>query len=142
MKCIECLIEKDISEFNFRNKSKGIRYKFCRDCSKKKWNNQYSKNKEYYLNKQKKIRKRLRGDNSQKIWDYLKSHPCIKCGETNPILLEFDHLRDKKYNVSHMIKDYSWSSILKEIDKCQVLCVTCHRLKTAEDFGWYKNVTK
>lgn len=41
-------------------------------------------------------------------------------------------------NVSLMVADgYSWENILKEIEKCQVLCANCHRIKTARDYKWY-----
>jgi hypothetical protein len=46
-------------------------------------------------------------------------------------MLDFDHLRDKKYNVSRMIHDgFSWKAIQKEIEKCEVVCANCHRLRT------------
>ena len=38
-----------------------------------------------------------------------------------------------------MIHDgYSWSNILKEIDKCECRCANCHRIKTAIEQDWYK----
>jgi L-lysine 2,3-aminomutase len=56
---------------------------------------------------------------------------CADCGEKNHIVLDFDHLRDKKYNVSRMIHDgFSWKAILKEIKKCEVVCANCHRIRT------------
>lgn len=56
---------------------------------------------------------------------------CVDCGIKNHIVLDFDHLRDKKYNVSRMIHDgFSWKSILKEINKCEVVCANCHRIRT------------
>lgn len=56
---------------------------------------------------------------------------CTDCGENNHIVLDFDHLKDKKYNVSRMIHDgFSWAAIKKEIAKCEVVCANCHRIRT------------
>jgi hypothetical protein len=56
---------------------------------------------------------------------------CLDCGVTNPIVLDFDHLHDKKYNISRMIHDgFSWAAIKKEIAKCEVVCANCHRIRT------------
>jgi hypothetical protein len=56
---------------------------------------------------------------------------CVDCGVNNPIVLDFDHLHDKKYNVSRMIHDgFSWAAIKKEISKCEVVCANCHRIRT------------
>lgn len=56
---------------------------------------------------------------------------CVDCGEKNPIVLDFDHLKDKKYNISRMIHDgFSWKAIMKEVNKCEVVCANCHRLRT------------
>ena len=56
---------------------------------------------------------------------------CVDCGINNHILLDFDHLKDKKYNISRMIHDgFSWAAIKKEIAKCEVVCANCHRIRT------------
>ena len=64
---------------------------------------------------------------------YLKDHPCVDCGETDPIVLEFDHLRDKVFNISEASK-YGFDRIKEEIDKCEVRCANCHRRKTYLQF--------
>ena len=66
---------------------------------------------------------------------------CADCGINNPIVLDFDHLHDKKYNVSRMIHDgFSWKAIAKEIQKCEVVCANCHRIRTSKQQGWYKEI--
>tara|TARA_R110000824_G_scaffold78261_1_gene197681 strand:+ start:72 stop:434 length:363 start_codon:yes stop_codon:yes gene_type:complete len=59
---------------------------------------------------------------------------CVDCGESNPIVLEFDHVRGKKKMcVSNMIsQSYSFKTIQEEIDKCEVRCANCHRVITHE----------
>ena len=67
------------------------------------------------------------------IWEWKKNHPC-SCGEEDPRVLDFDHLRDKDTCIAMMLsKGCSVETIKKEIDKCQVLCVKCHRIKTWEE---------
>lgn len=60
---------------------------------------------------------------------------CADCGENNHIVLDFDHLRDKKYNISRMVHDgFSVKAIKKEIEKCEVVCANCHRIRTYNRF--------
>ena len=67
----------------------------------------------------------------QRLAEIKEASGCVDCGECNPIVLDFDHLKDKKYNVSRMIHDgFSWKAIKKEIEKCQVVCANCHRIRT------------
>lgn len=79
--------------------------------------------------------KKAAHDNQQelkkKISAIKESSGCTDCGIQNPVLLDFDHLRDKKYNISRMVHDgFSWAAIKKEIEKCQVVCSNCHRIRT------------
>lgn len=36
------------------------------------------------------------------MWSYLAQRPGVDCGADNPVILEFDHLRDERWNVSSM----------------------------------------
>jgi hypothetical protein len=71
---------------------------------------------------------------------YLQAHPCVDCGQTDPLVLQFDH-RDgttKIDAVGTMVNRANWSSLLAEIAKCDVRCANCHRLRTAEQGCWSK----
>lgn len=74
------------------------------------------------------------------IWDYKSTHPCVDCGESDPLVLDFDH-RDgatKKFNVH--ARQVSLEILMAEIAKCDVRCANCHRRVTAKAQGWFKNV--
>ena len=63
----------------------------------------------------------------------------MRCGETDVIVLEFDHLPefDKIADISTLVsKGVSNSRIQEEINKCQVLCANDHRRVTAERGGF------
>lgn len=67
----------------------------------------------------------------QRIKELKEVNGCSDCGEKNHIVLDFDHLKDKKYNISRMIHDgFSWAAIKKEISKCEIVCANCHRIRT------------
>ena len=67
---------------------------------------------------------------------------CEICGyNTHPAALTFDHLEPKKkyrtktgklVHLSDMIKGnrYSLNTVLKEIEKCRILCFNCHMEST------------
>jgi hypothetical protein len=63
--------------------------------------------------------------------DEMKSEPCTDCGQIfDPVCMDFDHLRDKEFNISHMVRNNSWDKILAELAKCELVCSNCHRLRT------------
>jgi Zn-finger protein len=67
----------------------------------------------------------------QLVFDYLKKHPCIDCGENNILALEFDHTHSKKFDIGTALNGNTAIDLLqKEMKKCVVRCSTCHRIKT------------
>ena len=54
----------------------------------------------------------------RKLAEIKEASGCVDCGINNHIILDFDHLKDKKYNISRMIHDgFSWAAIKKEVAK-------------------------
>ena len=70
----------------------------------------------------------LRKRNFTIIFEQLKQNPCEKCGETDPIVLEFDHLDQstKRAGVAQLTS-HSTKVLRDEIAKCRILCANCHR---------------
>lgn len=105
----------------------------CWECNRKKIREHYTNNKQYYIKKARARREKLREENTYKVVEYLLQHPCVDCKEPDPIVLDFDHLRDKAREISIMVqKGISWTTIKKEIAKCDVVCSNCHRRRTAK----------
>ncbi len=99
----------------------------------------YYKNHSQYREKHKESRNRLRDEKAKRVYDYLRTHPCIDCGETDPVVLEFDHKANelKVESVCILVAhNFSWALIETEIKKCEVRCANCHRRKTATQFGY------
>lgn len=99
----------------------------------------YMANREEQIARARVRRDRTAFENRLRLWAYLGCHPCVDCGESDPVVLEFDHVRDKRANVSQMVSNaYAWSTVEFEIGKCEVRCVNCHLRKTARDLGTYE----
>lgn len=64
-----------------------------------------------------------------------KAAPCMDCKNTfPPICMDFDHVvGTKEGDVSVLArKGCSLQKIQDEIDKCQLVCANCHRIRTQE----------
>lgn len=129
--CPKCKIEKSTNQFDKRggNRKNQIQSycKLCRNNAAKKWR---LKNPDH--NKDYRNTKRL--EFTIKIIDYLEEHPCVDCGESDILVLDFDHIKDKKNEVSRLAMGRcSWKNIMEEINKCEVRCANCHRRKTLKE---------
>lgn len=139
-KCSRCGKEKSLAEFNFKNLSKGLRHYHCKECSRLYVRSHYERNKKYYLLKARRRNQVVRREIRGYVWNYLTFHPCVDCGEKDPIVLEFDHIKDKSFTISSVGRDKKLLDVKKEIEKCEVRCANCHRRKTSKQFGWHKKI--
>lgn len=137
--CSKCKNLKTIDEFPWRSKIKQKKQAACRDCTKqtsKKW---YKNNTSRQIENVKRNNQIHYKSRIERMFAFLSDKSCIDCGERNPILLDFDHVRGEKVdNISHMLSTgASWTAIEAELEKCEPTCSNCHRLKTAQRGQWY-----
>jgi hypothetical protein len=121
-KCCKCGQEKLLEEFATDKRKSFGKDGRCKKC---------------FSAKAKEIRIR----NSRWVYAYLLEHPCIDCGEADPMCLDFDHVdrSTKKTRVSTLVQRYCrLETIKEEIEKCEVRCANCHRRKTIKELGQYK----
>ena len=135
--CCGCGVVKPLDDFH-RNRTKPDgRQNLCKPCNierNKRWYREYPDARGRRMDGYAKRRRLAR---HQLILEYLLDHPCVDCGETDPVVLEFDHLRDKRANVSALL-GARLASLLAEIEKCDVVCANCHRRRTAARGGYYR----
>ena len=137
--CSMCKKIKNLQDFRKRSKSADGLMVWCRECcaeyERLRYQNGDRARKEDNT-------KRAQTRNREFVWEYLKDHPCVDCGEKDPIVLEFDHRdpRSKSMNLSIMLRRSSVQKIKEEIEKCDVRCANCHRRRTGAQFGFWKSV--
>lgn len=141
--CPGCNLERDAElDFSWKYKDRGIRNTRCRFCQSQISKQHYKNNKQSYFDRARVRETVVTEDNQKKLAEYLSCHPCVDCGETDIRVLDFDHVRGKKSDeVSRMMSTgCSWSTIEAEIAKCEVRCANCHRIKTIERSGSWRQL--
>ncbi len=139
--CTVCGEDKELEAFGFRNKAAGLRHRACKTCVAAYGRQHYSANRLAYIGRNNKRSRALTLVLKEQVWQYVAGQSCVDCGETDQVVLDFDHIdRERKrqtiYRLVH--EAYSWAAILVEIEKCQIRCANCHRRRTALQFGWPK----
>ena len=138
-RCVSCGETKSLTEFHrHRGKPDGLQNR-CKPCN-------IALNVKYYAEhaEQRKARIKAWGDalksvNRVAVLDHLLMHPCVDCGEADPIVLEFDHRRDKQFDISALVcRPVIWDVIRREIEKCEVRCANCHRRRTCIERDTYR----
>ena len=134
-KCYRCGELKPSGDFAWRRKGKAQRDSFCRPCRSAYGREHYEANRQRYIDQAGEVKRRLTRERTMYLIEYFKTHPCMECGERDPIVLEFDHLRDKSFAIGPSLTRTSWDKILAEMKKCEVVCANCHRRRTARRRG-------
>ena len=139
--CTKCRLTRRQNHFNWKDKKKTRRHAVCKECHSNYRKEHYRKNRQKYIDKAKK----WNGEQKQKIYKflvkYLSVHPCVDCGESDIIVLDFDHNKDKFLSISEMTRNsYSIEAITQEIKKCEVRCANCHRRRTSKERRYWKHL--
>lgn len=114
MICLSCKYEKPMEAFRTKSKT-------CNDCLDIKKGRKYTSQQVY-------------------VYFFLALHPCVKCGISNPVVLEFHHINGEKEDkiTTFVKKRRSIKDIKAEMMKCEVLCANCHREETARIGSFYR----
>lgn len=127
--CSMCRVEKtDENTHRFLTGLKaGIFQGYCKICSRKA-----SKRRRDETPEKRVVEARQRKEDFHTKINFFKSErPCYDCGGTfPPEAMDFDHVSGiKKFNVSKGLM-HAWDSVREEVDKCQLVCAICHRIRT------------
>lgn len=139
--CPGCGETRALSEFNWKDRAKGKPQVYCKECSRRYLRDHYERNRPYYVRKARVRNRAVRRSLLDRVLEYLSTHPCIDCGEADPVVLDFDHVdpATKSFDITAKIGNGgAWRTIEAEIAKCVVRCANDHRRRTARQFGWYR----
>ena len=126
---------KATDAFAWRRQEKGQRDNLCRPCRSLYKQQHYLANRQRYIDNARERKQTVIPARMALLLQFLAHHPCTDCGETDPVVLEFDHLADKSFSISRGLRDRNWESVLREMAKCDVVCANCHRRRTARRGG-------
>ena len=128
--CARCKVLKPPADFSKRN-SKGALGSYCKECQRIYAKEHYTANKTYYVGKARSFN-RIRKTEIDDIYLKLKQVPCADCKQVfPPYVMDFDHVMGvKSANVSKLRQGHSMVHFLAEVQKCEVLCSNCHRIRT------------
>ena len=134
-KCYRCHEVKPVDDFAWQTKRRGQRDSFCRPCRSAYGKEHYEANKQRYIDQARTSKEAIRLERTRYLLEFFQAHPCVDCGESDPVVLEFDHLGDKSFAIGAKLVQFAWQTILDEIEKCEVVCANCHRRRTAQRRG-------
>ena len=111
-------------------------------AEKRKYNREYHARRSPEKKKRKIWLQKVRLQKNLRVLHVIKGERgCADCGESDPVVLEFDHrIRKNKSLTLGEAARMGWSlkRLRSEILKCAVVCANCHRRRTAKQMRWYK----
>lgn len=125
--CNRCQVPKEESEFSA--KRTGLQ-PYCKPCQAQYQRDWYERNKERHKENVGRRNAKLYQE-MRRVIEERKSVPCTDCKRVyHPWQMDFDHLRDKQFDVSTAAGRSSLARLIQEIEKCEVVCANCHRDRT------------
>jgi len=120
--CSKCKQEKELTEFN---KHRYGVTSWCKECVRDRSKQHYEENNISLKEKQRLyIQQRREWFN-----EFKKTLKCIKCGENHIACLDFHHRdpKQKEFSIAGAVSHSNKEKVIKELEKCDVLCANCHR---------------
>ena len=124
--CGRCNRDLPLASFH---RSGGTRQSWCRRCR-----SEYMRERGDVHRQQTYAARRKRRDTARAyVVELRAASDCADCHIADPVVLEFDHVKPKRNNVSDLVTHgYSIAAIAREIMACEVVCANCHRRRTAQ----------
>jgi len=134
--CTKCGTDKPIDQYNWKRMGV-LRRSECKACWSIYIRGHYHENVEYYQMKAIRHMRKRRAVAREWRLSYLMDHPCVDCGEGRIPCLVFDHVRGEKImGIAGMVSNGTVvRTIQMEVDKCEVRCANCHRIRHARERG-------
>lgn len=133
LKCTRCERLKACTEFPPIRRGEAELQPWCRACFAEANREHYAQNRRSEVARLRQNVDATRRANHLAIMAYLLKHPCVDCGEPDPIVLDFDHISGKRANVSELANSgATWPRVEEEIARCEVRCANCHRIRTGQ----------
>lgn len=127
--CAKCGVD---SEHNVS--PSGKRSSYCIECQREYSRNHHAATKGTEHNVTRRRTNRVaRRDRNLQIIRSAKDVPCTDCDTRFPYyVMDFDHLdpTDKLADIGREARQWSAAKLQAEIDKCEVVCSNCHRIRT------------
>lgn len=135
--CGRCGRELPLDEFAWKSREAGTKQSYCRSCQAEYRREHYEDNRNRYVAKARRWKDQARRERGQWLIGFFAENPCVDCGEDDPIVLQFDHVRgEKEFSISQELTNKSMEDIEAEIAKCEVRCANCHMRVTAQRAEW------
>ena len=101
--CTKCETEKDITEFGWKNRLRGYRHWVCKECPAVRSSTWYYENQDRQKENVRRNNQNYREQARAYVLAYLLIHPCARCCESDPRVLEFHHEENKENEVSRLM---------------------------------------
>lgn len=126
--CPKCQKDLPTSKFH-QNKAKkdGLAHT-CKDCFRSYSKRYYEEHKAETFARNQRTRRRQK----LKLLELKAQSPCTDCGNKfHPFIMEFDHTdpSNKLFPVGRA-GGRSGTQISKEMEKCELVCANCHKMRT------------
>ena len=133
-RCTGCKRILDINRFYVHNKRTGALRPRCKECLSLNGDRWGSADPGSRTRAERECRATRGKEWRAQRWarvDALKNAPCTDCGRTfHFTMMEWDHVRGEKTRAISTMRTNSMESIMREIEKCDLVCVLCHRART------------